>query len=287
MCLKGRDCVIAELPLLSLNTNMMAVTARRYWMTTEVVLQTTTARLSSGLRINSARDDPAGLAISERLLAQIRGTDVAVRNANDGISRAQVGEGAAGSVVSTLQRMKELAVQASNGTLTGADRDLLEVEFDQLQAEVTDLVSNTAYGGVSLLDNADSAAFQVGPNAGQTLSMTNTDLSGLVANLAGLFLADGTGAQATAANAALDAELETATSAQASWGAMQSRFDSVVSNLQSSSIALTASRGRIMDADIALETANRSRLLVLQESAIAMLAQANARPQTVLSLLLG
>jgi flagellin len=283
----GRDCVIAELPLLSLNTNMMAVTARRYWMTTEAALQTTTARLSSGLRINSARDDPAGLAISERLLAQIRGTDVAVRNANDGISRAQVGEGAAGSVVSTLQRMKELAVQASNGTLTGADRDLLEVEFDQLQAEVTDLVSNTAYGGVSLLDNADSAAFQVGPNAGQTLSMTNTDLSGLATTVAGLSLADGTGALATAANAALDAELETATSAQASWGAMQSRFDSVVSNLQSSSIALTASRGRIMDADIALETANRSRLLVLQESAIAMLAQANARPQTVLSLLLG
>jgi flagellin len=283
----GRDCVIAELPLLSLNTNMMAVTARWHWMTTESALQTTTARLSSGLRINSARDDPAGLAISERLLAQIRGTDVAVRNANDGISRAQVGEGAAGSVVSTLQRMKELAVQASNGTLTGADRDLLEVEFDQLQAEVTDLVSNTAYGGVSLLDNADSAAFQVGPNAGQTLSMTNTDLSGLATTVAGLSLADGTGALATAANAALDAELETATSAQASWGAMQSRFDSVVSNLQSSSIALTASRGRIMDADIALETANRSRLLVLQESAIAMLAQANARPQTVLSLLLG
>ncbi len=271
--------------MLSLNTNMMAVTARRYWMATESALQVTTARLSSGLRINSARDDPAGLAISERLLAQIRSTDVAVRNANDGISRAQVGEGAAGSVVSTLQRMKELAVQASNGTLTSADRDLLEVEFDQLQAEVADLVSNTAYSGVSLLDNADSAAFQVGPDAGQTLSMTNTDLSGLATTVAGLSLADGP--LATAANTALDAQLETATSAQASWGAMQSRFDSVVSNLQTSSIALTASRGRIMDADIALETANRSRLLVLQESAIAMLAQANARPQTVLSLLLG
>jgi flagellin len=181
--------------------------------------------------------------------------------------------------------MKELAVQASNGTLTSADRALLEVEFDQLQAEVADLVSNTAYSGVSLLDNADSAAFQVGPDAGQTLSMTNTDLSGLATTVAGLSLADGP--LATAANTALDAQLETATSAQASWGAMQSRFDSVVSNLQTSSIALTASRGRIMDADIALETANRSRLLVLQESAIAMLAQANARPQTVLSLLLG
>lgn len=272
--------------MLSLNTNMMAVTARRYWMTTESALQTTTERLSSGLRINSARDDPAGLAISERLLAQIRGMDMGVRNANEGISRAQVGESAVGSVVSALQRMKELAVQASNGILSGADRDLLEVEFDQLQAEVADLVSDTTYGGVSLLDNADNATFQVGPNAGQTLSMTNTDLSGLAATVASLSLADGTGVMATAANAALDAELETATLAQASWGAMQRRFDSVVSNLQSSSIALTASRGRIMDADIALETANQSRLLVLQESAIAMLAQANARPQTVLSLLL-
>ena len=273
--------------MLSLNTNLIALTAQRHWAATASALARVTERLSSGLRINSARDDAAGLAISQRLMAQIRGTDVAVRNANDAISRAQVAEGATGSVVDALQRMNELAVQASNGSLTTSDRALLEVEFDQLQAEVTDLVSNTAYGGVSLLDNADSAAFQVGPNAGQTLSMTNIDLSGLAATVAGLSLADGTGALATAANTALDAELETATLAQASWGAIQSHFDSVVSNLQSSSIALTASRGRIMDADIALETANQSRLLVLQESAIAMLAQANARPQTVLSLLLG
>jgi flagellin len=138
-----------------------------------------------------------------------------------------------------------------------------------------------------LLDNANSAAFQVGPQPGQTLSMSNTDLSGLATTVGALSLADGTGALATAANAALDTALETATSARASWGAMISRFDSVVSNLQSSSIALTAARGRIVDADIALETANQSRLSVLQESAIAMLAQANARPQTVLRLLLG
>jgi flagellin len=117
--------------------------------------------------------------------------------------------------------------------------------------------------------------------------MSNTDLSGLATTVGALSLADGTGALATAANAALDTALETATSARASWGAMLSRFDSVVSNLQSSSIALTAARGRIVDADIALETANQSRLSVLQESAIAMLAQANARPQTVLRLLLG
>jgi flagellin len=276
-----------ERAVLSINTNMMAVTARRYWMATESALAVTTARLASGLRINSARDDPAGLAISERLLAQIRGTDVAARNANDAISRAQVGESASGSVVGVLQRMNELAVQASNASLTSADRALLEVEFDQLQAEVTDLVSTTKYNGATLLNNADSAAFQVGPDAGQTVTVSNTDLAGLATTVGGLSLADGTGALATAANAALATALTTATTAQAAWGATQSRFDSVFSNLQSSSIILTVARGRIVDADIATEAANRSRLLVLQDAATAMLAQANARPQSVLSLLLG
>ena len=273
--------------MLSVNTNSMALTAQRSLWSITSALQVTNARLASGLRINSARDDPSGLAISERLLSQIRGTDVAVRNANDAVSRAQVGESATGSLVEALQRMKELAVQASNGTLTSADRDLLEVEFDQLQAEVTDLVADTAYDGAKLLDNADSAIFQVGPDAGQTVSLSNTNLSALASNVAGLSLADGTGALATAANAALDAELDTAALAQASWGAAQSRFEAVVSGLQDSSVILTTARGRIVDADIAAETANQSRLLLLQDSALAMLAQANARPQTVLSLLLG
>jgi flagellin len=273
--------------MLSVNTNSMALTAQRSLWSITSALQVTNARLASGLRINSARDDPSGLAISERLLSQIRGTDAAVRNANDAVSRAQVGESATGSLVEALQRMKELAVQASNGTLTSADRDLLEVEFDQLQAEVTDLVADTAYDGAKLLDNADSAIFQVGPDAGQTVSLSNTNLSALASNVAGLSLADGTGALATAANAALDAELDTAALAQASWGAAQSRFEAVVSGLQDSSIILTTARGRIVDADIAAETANQSRLLLLQDSALAMLAQANARPQTVLSLLLG
>lgn len=273
--------------MLSANTNSMALTAQRSLWSITSALQVTNARLASGLRINSARDDPSGLAISERLLSQIRGTDAAVRNANDAVSRAQVGESATGSLVEALQRMKELAVQASNGTLTSADRDLLEVEFDQLQAEVTDLVADTAYDGAKLLDNADSAIFQVGPDAGQTVSLSNTNLSALASNVAGLSLADGTGALATAANAALDAELDTAALAQASWGAAQSRFEAVVSGLQDSSVILTTARGRIVDADIAAETANQSRLLLLQDSALAMLAQANARPQTVLSLLLG
>ena len=273
--------------MLSLNTNMMALVARRSWAQTESALAITTARLASGLRINSARDDAAGLAISERFLAQIRGTDVAARNANDAISRAQMGESATGSVVSALQRMNELAVQAANGTLTSGDRALLEVEFDQLQADVADLVADTQYDGKTLLDNADSAAIQVGPNAGQTVSVTNTNLSTMSTTVGALSLTDGTGALATAAMSALQTALTTATSAQASWGAVQNRFDSVVSQLQSSSLILTAARGRIVDADIATETSNRARLLVLQDSAVAMLAQANARPQMVLSLLLG
>ena len=273
--------------MLSLNTNLMALTARRYWAQTESALAVTTARLSSGLRINSARDDAAGLAISERLLAQIRGTDVAARNANDAVSRAQMGESASGSVLDALQRMNELAVQASNGTLTSSDRALLQVEFGQLQAEVSDLVSNTAYDGTKLLNNADSGAIQVGPDPGQTVNVTNTNLSSLSTTVSALSISDGTGALATAAMSALDTALTTATSAQATWGAALNRFDSVVSQLQSSSLILTAARGRIMDADIATETSNRARLLVLQESAVAMLAQANAQPQRVLSLLLG
>jgi flagellin len=273
--------------MLSFNTNQMAVTAQRSLWSTTSALQVTNARLASGLRINSARDDPSGLAISERLLTQIRGTDMAMRNANDAILRAQVGESATGSLVDALQRMNELAVQASNGSLTSADRSLLEVEFDQLQDEVADLISNTAYGGVKLLDNADSADIQVGPDAGQRVTLSNTDLSALASNVASLSLADGTGALATAANTALATALDTATSAQASWGAAQNRFDAVVSNLESSSVILSIARGRIVDADMAAETANQSRLLLLQDSALAMLAQANARPQSVLSLLLG
>ena len=278
---------MAQASFYSFNTNMAAVTIRRYWMTTESALQTTTARLSSGLRINTARDDPAGLVVSERMLAQIKSMDAAVGNANEGISRAQVGESAVGTVVSNLQRMKELAVQASNGTLTGADRALLQEEFSQLQASVKDLVSNTDHDGASLLDNASIAAFQVGTRPGQTVRVDNTDLSSMATTVTALSLADGTGALATAANAALDTALETATSARASWGALLSRFDSVVSQLETASTALTAARGRIVDADFAAETANRSRLLLLQDSATAMLAQANARPQLVLNLLLG
>ena len=278
------------MPVLSLNTNMMALTASRYLAQTESALAITRARLSSGLRINSARDDAAGLAISERLLAQIRGTDVAARNANVGISMAQIGEDAVGSVVDALQRMSELATEAATDL---ADRALLEVEFDQLQAEVAALVADTEYDGTKLLDAAQSISFQVGPNAGQTITVNTTDLSAF-ADLAGSFAlltlsnpSDPT--DTTFASSAIDdlePMLNAALSAQAQWGAVQNRFENVVSQLESSSLTLTEARGRIVDADMAAEASNLARLLLLQDSTAAMLAQANAQRRQVLSLLL-
>lgn len=273
--------------MFSLNTNLIALTAQRHWAATASALARVTERLSSGLRIHSARDDAAGLAISERLWAQIRGTDVAVRNANDAISRAQVAEGAVGSVVDALQRMNELAVQAANGSLTEADRDLLQIEFAALRDEVSSLVTDTAYDGATLLDNATGVDVQVGPNAGQTVTVTNPSLSLMVSSLSSLAVTGADGTSATAAMTALASALTTANSAQARWGAVLNRFDSVVSQLQSSSITLSVARARIVDADFATETSQRARLLVLQDSAVAMLAQANAQPQRVLGLLLG
>lgn len=273
--------------LFSLNTNLMALTARRSWAAAEAGLAVTSLRLATGLRINSARDDPAGLVISERLLAQIRGSDTAVRNANEAISRAQVGETATASVVTNLQRMRELAVQAANGSLTLSDRALLEVEFDQLQADVASVISGTRYNGSALLDNSNSLAIQVGPNPGQTVSLTHTNLKPLSVSVNALSLTDSTGDLAAAAQLALDDALTTAGGARAAWGATISRFDSVVSQLQDTSTALTVARGRIMDADFAAETAKQAKLLLQRDSAIAMFTQANAQPRQVLSLLLG
>lgn len=273
--------------LFSLNTNLMALTARRSWAAAEAGLAVTSLRLATGLRINSARDDPAGLVISERLLAQIRGSDTAVRNANEAISRAQVGETATASVVTNLQRMRELAVQAANGSLTLSDRALLEVEFDQLQADVASVISGTRYNGAALLDNSNSLAIQVGPNPGQTVSLTHTNLKPLSVSVNALSLTDSTGDLAAAAQLALDDALTTAGGARAAWGATISRFDSVVSQLQDTSTALTVARGRIMDADFAAETAKQAKLLLQRDSAIAMFTQANAQPRQVLSLLLG
>lgn len=273
--------------MLSVNTNMGSMWAQRSLGATSSALGLTTQRLSTGLRINSARDDPAGLAISERLRAQIGGLNVASRNANDAISMAQVGDAAAGSVVDSLQRMREIAVQASNGTLTSADRDNLQLEFAQLQSEVSSVVSGTDFNGITLLSGGGSTTFQVGANAGETITVSSPDLSSLTG--AGAFTAatvtGATSINASAAISTIDSAITSATSAQATWGAYQNRFDSVVSSISIGVESLSAARGRIVDTDYAAETSNRARLMLLQDAGIAMLAQANAAPLKVLSLL--
>lgn len=256
---------------------------RRHLAHTGRLLERTLERLSSGLRINRAADDAAGLAVSERMLAQISGTDVATRNANEAISLAQVAESATGSVVDALQRMLELAVQASNGTLSAEDRGLLQTEYAELADEVSRLVTGTRYLDTSLLDNSAVSTFQVGPRAGDTVAVQHTDMSGLPATLGSVSGASAANAQA--ALTALETAIDQATAHQARWGAVLGRFDTIVSGLGANAITLAAARSSIVDADYAAETARRAWLLIRQEAGIAMLAQANAQPRMVLDLL--
>ena len=276
--------------MLSLNTNLQTLRIQRYWTATESALATTTERLSSGLRINSARDDAAGLAISMRLEAQIRGMNVAARNASEAISMAQTAESGVSAIGDVLQRMRELAVQASNATLTSSDRAILQLEVDTLQDEVASLVSGTASNGRTLLNNASSAAIQVGANPGETVTVQNSNLSALTGAGAGsvtvLTVTGNDATNATSAIQTLDSAIGSVASALGQWGAAQNRLDSVVSNLQSRTVIFGAARGRVVDADFAAETSNRARLLILRDSAVAMLAQANTYPQRVLQLLL-
>jgi flagellin len=378
-----------------INTNIGSLTAQRNLMSSQSSLSTSMQRLSSGLRINSAKDDAAGLAISEKMTSQIRGSNQAARNANDGISLVQTAEGALSEVGNNLQRIRELAVQASNGTNSQTDRDALNAEVTQLKAEIQRVADQTSFNGTKLLNGTSpSIAFQVGADAGQTINITNianvstaslggttarttatvaaSSLSGFATPIAagGLTIAgfdvgpigaaangqeraaqlteainrvssqSGVGASydvatgsvtlssastfavagttnsatvagfvnntttgtntptvgvnavnvssftnAQAAIVQVDAALTSVNSSRADLGAIQNRFSSVVSNLQTTSENLSASRSRIQDADFAAETANLSRAQILQQAGTAMVAQANQLPQGVLSLL--
>ncbi|MDQ7955046.1 MAG: flagellin [Pseudomonadota bacterium] len=376
-----------------INTNISSLTAQRNLSASQSSLSTSLQRLSSGLRINSAKDDAAGLAISERMSSQVRGLNQAVRNANDGISLAQTAEGALGQVGNNLQRMRELAVQASNGTNSQVDRDALQAEFSQLSSEINRVSAQTSFNGRNLLDGSfNGVAFQVGANAGQTISITSianvgtaalggttTRVEGSVAasgltgfanaitaggltinnvsvgaiaaagsaqeraaqlataingvssqtgvgasydsvsgqltlTSASAITVGGAGANATDSLAAgafgtststtgiasltvssftnaqaaitqLDSALASVNSSRATLGAIQNRFESVVTNLQTTAENTSAARSRIQDADFASETANLSRAQILQQAGTAMVAQANQIPQTVLSLL--
>jgi flagellin len=275
-----------------INTNLNSLNAQRNTTASQSSLATSMQRLSSGLRVNSAKDDAAGLAIAERMNAQVRGMNVAQRNANDGISMAQTAEGALGKVGDSLQRMRELAVQARNATNTCADRDSLDKEFQQLGAEITRVLGGTTFNGKAILAASGAGAkdFQVGANTttDDVITVTTTDMQG-----DGSITAVTTSSIGSAATSAslktviddIDNAIDKVNSERAMYGATQSRFDSVISNLAVSVENQTAARSRIMDADFASETANLSRSQILQQAGNAMIAQANQLPQQVLSLL--
>jgi flagellin len=264
---------------LTINTNLQSLNAQRNQETNSLSLGTSIQRLSSGLRINSAKDDAAGLAIADRMNAQIRGLNVAIRNANDGISLAQTAEGALATVTDALQRMRELAVQAQNGTNGTSDRANLDTEYQALSSEITRIAAQTKFNGIAIVGaSAGAQVFQVGANNGDTLSITTTQVTTVAGDLT-------TSANASTAVAALDTKLDAITTNRATYGAAMSRFGFAIANLQISSENQTAARGRIMDADFAMETANLSRAQVLQQAGTAMIAQANAMPQQVLALL--
>ena len=298
----------------TINTNLLSLNAQRNASTAQSSLAVSMQRLSSGLRVNSARDDAAGLAIAERMNSQVKGMNVAIRNANDGISLAQTAEGALGKVGDMLQRMRELAVQSANGTNNTDDRTALNNEFTQLQEEITRLTNNTTFNGQSVLTNTTAFAFQVGANAtsNDTISISGQNMLGTttatgkndgalaeVANTTNTDIlaagAAGTGTTfdvyASGTKGALDsvAKIDLAIAqvnvARSTFGAAQNRFDAVIGSLSTAVENQSAARSRIVDADYAMETANLSRAQILQQAGTAMIAQANQQPQQVLQLL--
>ncbi len=279
----------------TINTNLNSLNAQRNLNTSQMSLSVSMQRLSSGLRVNSAKDDAAGLAIAERMNAQIRGMNVAARNANDGISLAQTAEGALGKISDALQRMRELAVQARNASNSSSDKDSLNKEFAQLSAEITRVMGATTFNGKAILaTGAGAQDFQIGANTTIddliTISTSNMLADASITAVTDSLVSIGSDADVAALKVVIDnidGALDKINSERAVYGATQSRFDAIISNLQVAAENQTAARSRIMDADFAVETANLSRAQILQQAGNAMVAQANQLPQQVLQLLGG
>ena len=290
-----------------INTNMMSLNSQRSLNRSQNSMQTSLERLSSGLRINRAKDDAAGLAISERFTSQVRGLDQAIRNANDGISLLQTAEGALAEVTNALQRMRELAVQSKNGTYNASDRASLNDEFQALKAEVTRISDVTEFNNISLLGTTGSVSLQVGWENGtnNVITLGRLDIrtesfgSGGIANIlsASTVIGGGTSgasagsigtagvAEISAAMGFLDTALDKISNLRADFGAVQNRLESAVRNMENVIENQSAARSRIQDADFARETANLTRTQILQQAGTAMLAQANQLPQNILQLL--
>ena len=282
-----------------INTNLASLNAQRNLSATNSDVATAIQRLSSGLRVNSAKDDAAGMAIAERMQSQIKGMNVAIRNANDGISFGQVAEGALGKMSEMLQRMRELAVQSANGTNSDADRANLDAEYQQLAAEISRTVQNTRFNGFAVLAATAAHTFHIGAgnDLNDRITMNSTNMTA-AASMTALFSFATPPAMPAPSNittqaasqgvlAQIDAALTTVNSERANFGAVQNRFEAVIENLQVAAENQTAARSRIMDADFAAETAALTRAQVLQQAGTAMLAQANQLPANVLQLLQG
>ena len=276
-----------------INTNIMSLNAQRNLSATQSALATSVQRLSTGLRVNSAKDDAAGLAIAERMNTQVRGMNVAIRNANDAISLSQTAEGSLSKINDMGQRMRELAVQSANATNSDSDRKNLDAEYQALAQEIKRNLAGAAFNGTKLFAAAAALTFQVGANAATTdqITIKTENLTGenSIVEVIGAAGADaasiGTAAGASAALGKLDTMLATVNAKRAEFGATQNRFEAVIQTLQVSAENQTAARSRIMDADFASETASLTRSQVLQQAGTAMLSQANSLPNNVLSLL--
>lgn len=272
---------------LRVNTNVASINAQQNLATVTNRLMKNFSRLSSGLRIATASDDAAGLAISERLRAQVRSLQRAQLNANDGISMVQTAEGALNEVSGMLVRMRELAIEANNGALVGADQDSLQAEFSALISEIDRISQATSFNNVNLLDGSTSTlTFQVGVGTTTNVDTIDLSLSNMRTTTLGIDSLDiGSTGSVTAAITALDAAIDTVTSARGDFGAVQNRLISTITNLGVSIENISAAESRIRDVDVAYETADLTRNSIMQQAALSMLAQANMQPQVALTLL--
>jgi flagellin len=254
-----------------INTNIEALNAQRNLGMTAIAFGKSVEKLSSGLRINRAADDAAGLAISEKLRAQVRGLNQATRNAQDAISMVQTAEGALNEVHAMLQRIRELAVQYANGTNDADAQASISAEVDELKAAIGDIASNTKFNGISLLSGGSTVTFQVGADAGQTLDVTFGDLDVTAVDVTDI--------------ASVDAAITDVSTLRGTFGAAQNRLEHTIASLGVAAENLAASESRIRDLDVAAEMVNFTKLQILQQAGTAILAQANQAPQSVLALL--
>lgn len=272
---------------LRINSNFASLNARRHLSLVSRGLGKSFERLSSGLRINRASDDAAGLAISERMRADIRSMRQAERNASDGISLIQTAEGALGEVNNLLVRMRELATQSSNGTLSTSDKDALDAEFQQLVSEVDRIAEATEFNDISVLDGTTtSLSLQIGPNTNPAVDTLSVSFqSTRTADLSLGSLDIGSSGDPSTAISSIDAAISSVTTFRANLGAVHNRLESAVSSLQNGAENLVAAESRIRDIDVAAETARLTRNSILQQAALSILAQANLQPQAILRLL--